>query len=278
MVGVGDLFVVRNDADLEGRDLALADWRPCAWTSGDPLDRLRERPAFVGVVIPANDEQASIAAAVAAVRRAASHPALSGVELRIVVVDDSSSDATPDHAAGALGESGVVIRVAARSAGEARRAGFAELCRASEGLDGERVWLATTDADSCVFPDWLARQAGWWKRGCDGVAGLVRPFGWEQHPPMVRRRFEAYMTRHGRGWGHPHVYGANLGLTKATYLAAGGMSALETGEDHALWETLHQSGRRVLHASDVLVATSARREGRAPNGFAALLCSLEDQE
>lgn len=272
----GNLTVVRIDANRRGRHLPPVTGEPVTAPSPVSLAGLPGRLAFVGVVIPAHDERASIAVAVAAVRRAASHPALADVEFRIVVVDDSSSDGTADHAAAALGGSGVVIRTAARSAGEARRVGFAELCRASDGLDPDLVWLATTDADSCVFPDWLARQADWWRQGCDGVAGLVRPFGWEQHPPVVRRRFEAYMARLGRGRGHPHVYGANLGLTKATYVAAGGMSAIDTGEDHALWDTLHQSGRRVLHVPDVLVATSARREGRAPNGFAALLRSLEE--
>ena len=43
---------------------------------------------------------------------------------------------------------------------------------------------------------------------------------------------------------HPHVHGANLGVTAAAYLAAGGFSALRTGEDHALVRALETAGRR----------------------------------
>ena len=230
------------------------------------------------MVIPANDEAASVAASVAAVRLAAAHPALARSLVAVVVVDDSSSDATGERAAAALGGGGTVIRVDARSAGIARRAGFLELCRSSEGLDADRVWLATTDADTLVDPDWLARQLGWWRRGAGGVAGLVRPLSWDEQPAVVRRRYEAHMAGLGFGLGHPHVYAANLGLTKAAYLDAGGVAPIDSGEDHALWDALALTGRRPVHAPDVLVATSTRREGRAPHGFSALLRSLEDGE
>jgi hypothetical protein len=229
---------------------------------------------FVGVVIPANDEAASVAASVAAVRRAAAHPALGRSVVAVVVVDDSCSDSTGERAAAALGAGGTVIRVDACSAGIARRAGFLELCRSSEGLDADRVWLATTDADTLVDPDWLARQFGWWRRGACGVAGLVRPLSWDEQSAVVRRRYEAHMAALGRG--HPHVYAANLGLTKAAYLDAGGVAPIDSGEDHALWDALARTGRQAVHAPDVVVATSTRREGRAPDGFSALLRSLED--
>ena len=240
--------------------------------------RCGDSPAFVGVVIPANDESGSVAASVAAVRRAASHPALKRSLVVVVVIDDSSSDTTADRAAAALGGSGAVIRVEARSAGVARRAGFLELCRSSRGLDADGVWFATTDADTLVHPDWLARQLGWWRRGAAGVAGLVRPLSWEEQPAVVRRRYAARMARLGFGLGHPHVYAANLGLTKAAYLDAGGVAPIDSGEDHALWNALVLTGRRPVHAPDVLVSTSTRREGRAPDGFSALLRSLEDDE
>ena len=86
------------------------------------------------------------------------------------------------------------------------------------------------------------------------------------------------MGRLGGGFGHPHVYGANLALTKAAYLETGGISEIDSGEDHALWDALEANGRRAVHVPDVRVATSTRREGRAPDGFSALLRSLERAE
>jgi glycosyltransferase involved in cell wall biosynthesis len=235
-------------------------------------------PRFVGVVIPANDEETSIGAAIQAVTQASKHTSLEGVDVRIVVVDDSSSDSTGERAAAAVGPAGDVIRVEARSAGAARRAGFLELCRATEGLPSDEVWLATTDADSLVFADWLARQLQWRQNGADCVAGTVTPISWEEQPAVVRRRYESQMAQLGSGFGHPHVYGANLGLTKAAYLESGGIAGIDSGEDHALWDALKGKGCRALHVPDVRVATSTRREGRAPDGFSALLRSLESVE
>jgi len=234
-------------------------------------------PSFVGVVIPANDEAGGVAEAIEAVLRAAAHPYLQRSAFSLVVVDDSSSDMTAERAAVQLSGVGEVIRVEAHSAGAARRAGFVELCLASEGLDADCVWLATTDADSLVRPDWLVRQLSWWRRGAEAVAGTVTPISWREQPAIVRYRYEALMTRLGCGFGHPHVYGANLGLTKAAYLHAGGVPAIDSAEDQSLWDAVRMNGRAAVHVPDVVVATSTRREGRAPGGFSALLRSLEQR-
>ncbi|MFF3442419.1 glycosyltransferase [Streptosporangium sp. NPDC002721] len=74
---------------------------------------------------------------------------------------------------------------------------------------------------------------------------------------------------------HPHVHGANLGVSAAAYLAVGGFSALPTGEDDALVRALESAGRRVLRTTGVSVVTSARRDPRAPDGFGHFLARLE---
>ena len=231
-------------------------------------------PSFIGVVIPANDEADGIVAAIAAVLLAGSHPLLGSAVVRVQVVDDSSSDLTGELAVKALGAGGGVTRVDARSAGVARRAGFVELCRLSDGLDDDEVWFATTDADTVVSRDWLVRQLRWRQSGADAVAGLVTAVSWGQQPEIVRRRYQRHMAGFGSGFGHPHVYGANLGLSKAACLHAGGIAEIESGEDHALWDAIGDGGFVRAQVPDVMVATSARREGRAPDGFAALLRSL----
>jgi glycosyltransferase involved in cell wall biosynthesis len=257
--------------------LAGTDSLVTATTGILPSRRPRALPSFVGVVIPASDEADRIVASLEAVFVAGSHPLFESVVVTVVVVDDSSSDLTGELALEALGSRGGVTRVDARSAGAARRAGFVELCRLSDGLDDHAVWFATTDADTIVSSDWLIGQLRWRRAGADAVAGLVTAVSWEQQPAIVRLRYRQHMARFGSGFGHPHVYGANLGLSKAAYLHAGGIAEIESGEDHALWDSIGQSEYVRAQVPDVMVATSARREGRAPDGFSALLRSLGER-
>jgi cellulose synthase/poly-beta-1,6-N-acetylglucosamine synthase-like glycosyltransferase len=236
----------------------------------------RTVPDFVGVVIPARDEAERVERSLRTLLRATRHPHLRRTQVRIVVVDDSSTDTTAERSTAILGSRGDVVRVDVQNVGSARRTGFRELCTASHGLDENAAWFATTDADTLVRPDWLARQVRWWRSGVDALAGTVTPASWAEQTSVVRMRYAAHMGRLGMQAGHPHVHGANLSLTKSAYLAAGGMPALTTGEDHALWQAVHRSGSTALHVSDVVVATSTRREGRAPEGFSTLLRSFDN--
>jgi hypothetical protein len=70
------------------------------------------------------------------------------------------------------------------------------------------------------------------------------------------------------------VHGANLGLTPDAYRATGGFPPRATGEDVALVAALDRTGLRVLRDRAHPVVTSARTEGRAPDGFAAHLRGL----
>jgi len=67
------------------------------------------------------------------------------------------------------------------------------------------------------------------------------------------------------------VHGANLGFSAHAYSVVGGMPAIETGEDQALWKALDEGGFRLMAADDLAVVTSGRMVGRAPDGFAGLL-------
>ena len=104
------------------------------------------------------------------------------------------------------------------------------------------------------------------------VAGTVRVRDWSPQPAATRRHFaRTYGTPPG---GHLHVHGANLGLTAAAYLDAGGMPALTTGEDQALVDTLRARDHRVVATGRIPVVTSARRESRTTGGFADHLRDL----
>lgn len=232
-------------------------------------------PAFLGVVIPANNERYHIATAVRCVRNALENGGVASASRWIVVVDDSSTDSTADTARRAVGPAGEVLTGSFGSAGAARRAGFDQLLRVAKDCeDIEHVWLATTDADSRVPLNWLAGHLRWWREGVDAVAGMVQPIWEPDDSRTLRHRYDEMMERLGTGHGHPNVYGANLGFTAGAYLRAGGMPPMLTGEDHEMWGALLATGARVVSTADDPVATSSRQNGRAPEGYAALLASL----
>src|ERR1700733_7011192 len=159
------------------------------------------------------------------------------------------------------------------SSRSARGAWAGEVRRRTSHLDPADVWLATTDADTLVPVSWLRQQARLADQGWDAVAGTVWVADWSGYPQRVRAAFH---ERYGAGLGpHPPVHGANLGFRAATYLKAGGFPDAPAGEDHALVAALAATGGRMLWTRAVTVATSARREARAPNGFSHYLADLE---
>lgn len=236
-------------------------------------------PAFVGVVVPARDEEEDIERCLASLHRAASHPLLSGIVVQPVLVLDVCQDTTGERAsdrrrpwAGRLR----IVENSAGSVGAARRRGLQVALEAASGLPDEQVWLAMTDADSSVPHEWFVRQLAWRTRGADAVAGTVTIRDWADQPPAVRHRFLHYLRREGTGHGHPHVHGANLSFGAAAYRRAGGLPELSTSEDHALWNALSSTSATVS-VGDLPVLTSARRNARAPGGFAHFLNKLGRQ-
>ncbi len=221
----------------------------------------------VGVVVPAHDEEELLPACLAALRQAAGR--IAPVPVHLVVVADACTDRTADRARAAGAE---VVEIRARRVGAARAAGFAEVLRRTRPTDPAAVWLATTDADTLVPPGWLAQQLSHACQGWDAVVGTVTVTDWSAHPAHVPGLFAA-RYEHGTG-SHPHVHGANLGISAAAYLAAGGFRGLRTAEDHALVHALGAAGRRILRTTDLTVVTSARRHPRAPRGFGHLLGTL----
>jgi glycosyltransferase involved in cell wall biosynthesis len=222
----------------------------------------------LGVVVPAHNEEALLPSCLASLRRAAR--AVRGTQVHLIVVADASHDRT-DRAARRGGAA--VVTTDARSVGAARAAGMREVLRRTTHLDPAEVWLATTDADTLVPAGWLRDQACYANRGWDAVAGTIRVADWSSRHPGTRSLFR---RRYGGGTGpHPHVHGANLGFSAAAYLRAGGFPDVPTGEDRALVAALEAVGGRVLRTRALTVVTSARREARAPHGFADYLAGLD---
>ncbi|MFF3153237.1 glycosyltransferase [Streptomyces sp. NPDC057910] len=227
------------------------------------------RVRAVAVVIPACDEEALIPAALKAVRVAAGHPDLGGVRVSTVVVADTCTDRTARLAreAGAA-----VVTVSCRNPGRARAVGVAHALR-ELGAPAAPGWIATTDADSEVPPHWLAHQLARAAEGWEAVVGTVSLPPASPLTPVHQVRYESGRPSLG-AWDHPHVHGANLGLTAEAYLSVGGFPPLGVGEDHALVTALRKAGHRVLATDACPVLTSARLAGRAAGGFADHLTRL----
>ncbi len=164
------------------------------------------------------------------------------------------------------------LEVQARNVGVARAAGFAEVLRREAGRPAGQLWLATTDADSTVPADWLAEQLRLARSGAEVVAGTVRVGDWSEQPAAARHRFGSTYGRPRRG--HPHVHGANLGLSAAAYVDAGGIPPLALAEDQGLVDLLRARARRLVATGRIPVTTSGRRESRTIGGFADHLRGL----
>ncbi|MEU2349306.1 glycosyltransferase [Modestobacter sp. NPDC049651] len=233
------------------------------------------RVDVLAVVVPARDEAALLPGCLAALAAAAAHPGLTGVAVGVLVVADGCTDRT---AAVAEAAGVAVVPGAGRGVGAARDLGARQALRtaAREWVPADRVWLACTDADSRVPPDWLVGQRTAAESGADAVAGTVVVDDWSGFPPGAEAGFTAGYDgwRAVPGAEHPHVHGANLGVRGSAYLAAGGFPPVLVGEDHGLVDALVAAGAEVLRSPVAPVRTSSRRVARARHGFAADLDRL----
>lgn len=210
---------------------------------------------MIGVAIPAHDEAGHIGAALAAVQRAAVHPALAGEPVAVVVVADACND---DTAARAAEQGATTLTVCARNVGFARAAGANWL------LERGARWLAFTDADSRVADDWLAAQLA---LGSQAFCGCVWVQDWSAHGRQADALASAFARQYRPVDGHRHIHGANMGVSADAYRAAGGFAPLHSSEDVALVAALEAAGIGVAYSAAPRVWTSARLDHRAPAGF-----------
>ncbi|MCW2541817.1 MAG: glycosyltransferase [Frankiales bacterium] len=222
----------------------------------------------VAIVVPAHNEEVLLDACLQSLDRAA---ASVPVPVHVCIVLDSCTDGSMDVVAAFAPRwlaSIDALDVTHRSVGASRAAG-ADFVLGRFAVSG--LWLANTDADSEVPVNWIGRQLLHAGDGAQAVVGTVVVEDWSMHSTEVRR---TYLSRYRFTPGHRHTHGANLSMTAAAYVRAGGFRDLRTSEDVALVESLLAEGQSVVWAADVPVLTSARRIGRAPHGFADHLLSL----
>ena len=173
--------------------------------------------AMIAVVIPAHNEAELVGACLALVLAAARSPELQGE--RVLVVADSCSDDTVRIAEAA---DAIAIATYCRNVGQARAVD------AARALDAGARWLAFTDADTVVAPDWLAVQLS---LQADAVCGTVAVEDWHDYGERMRIHCAcSYKDRDG----HRYIHGANLGVCAHAYQRAGGFVPLQSSEDVAL--------------------------------------------
>jgi glucosyl-3-phosphoglycerate synthase len=251
------------------------------------------------VVIPARDEELRIGACLDAL---AGQIEVGPEEFEIVVVLDACEDDTaaaveaartkvlgvdgpksPDmedfsaHQPGGPGGPAIhVVPGPGRGAGPARATGMDIGCARLEGLGRGDGLLASTDADSVVAPDWIARQLEAVARGAEAIGGEIHldPTEAAALPDGVLARREADLAARtaaaaARGPAeHAHFSGASLGVTARAYRQAGGMAWIAALEDQELEDRLAAAGVAIHRLRPVSVVTAARTEGRAERGLA----------
>jgi hypothetical protein len=239
----------------------------------------------VAVAIPANNEEAQLGDCLVALDRAA---AGRPEAVTITVVANNCTDGTvdilrrfgPRHAE--LRWRAVSLLLEHRHAGWARRLAFDA---AAEPLRDADDVLASTDADTCVAPDWIARTVAHLDAGADAVAGraLTRRVDRAALGQTAAHRLNLlgrYYTAldwlradrapdaHDPWPRHFYEGGASIALTLAGYRRIGGAPTPAVAEDRALFDAVRAVGGRVRHPLDVRVFTSSRTQGRAPGGMA----------
>lgn len=216
----------------------------------------------LGVVIPVHDEEALLGACLRSVVAAAERVRPVAARVRIAVVLDACTDRSRSVAARFPVE---LVTVAERAVGAARRAGCERVLRRVAG--GGVQWIAHTDADSVVPPNWLTHQLDLMRSGADLMIGTVRP----DFADLGPRHVAHWQSTHRPGHPNGHVHGANLGIRAALYRAIGGFAAIPEHEDVALVAAARAAGAVIVASDAGEVLTSGRLLGRTPGGYAAYL-------
>ncbi len=179
----------------------------------------------------------------------------------------------------------VELDKAGANAGWARREAMEAAARWLDEAGASDGVILTTDADSRVPGDWVAKNLAAINAGADAVAGRIAldPDEAARLPDALHARgrlegaYEALLTelattidpRVDDPWPcHWTASGATLGVRLSTYRRVGGMPAVPVGEDRAFMDRLLAADARVRHAPDIVVVTSGRLDGRAPGGAA----------
>jgi hypothetical protein len=231
------------------------------------------RTRGIGVAIPANNEERLLPSSLEALELSLLGVIDTGVRAHVALVLDSCRDRSEviarqwrQHMEGSSDVGVTVVEYEGANVGQARALGCGVLLDEFRDLDLNRVWLATTDADSRVPSHWLRAHILQHDLGADAWSGRVIVTEWPQHRRAIAEEWQREYDVEEKP-----IHGANFGINAQTYVDAGGFPPLRSSEDRGLHHALVTRGARVHYDASAPVVTSARRHARAPGGFAAAL-------
>lgn len=148
--------------------------------------------------------------------------------------------------------------------------------------------ILSTDGDTTVASNWVARNLELLTSGMDAVGGdiTLHPGDFAKLPASSRRqytedaRYLSAVTRleslldpdpHDPWPRHHHHFGASLACTNALYTQVGGLPKADCLEDVAFVNAIMRADAKLRHSPDVTVVTAARTTGRARIGLASQL-------
>ena len=213
------------------------------------------------VVIPARNEEELVEGCLRSVVAAAQAVV---IPTSVVLVADRCTDATAAIARTVVGVK--VLETPFANVGAARAAGVRFELAESTG----RMWIANTDADSTVPPNWLSAQLEAAQAGYELVIGTVRP----RFADLSAQAVEQWKESHSAGQAIGHIHGANLGILSTRYSESGGFGDDAEHEDVSLVRRARMLGARSLATGAIEVETSGRLRGRTPGGYAAHLARV----
>jgi GT2 family glycosyltransferase len=234
------------------------------------------------VAIPARDEADRIGSCLTALNRQLLRPDA------VVLLLNNCTDASETIARAMAPRLNFQLHIVARdlpdaqaNAGHARRLAMrhAAECAGPDGI------LLTTDADSVVPPDWLARNRAALRNGADIVCGkaIIDPLEAQRIPAHLHEddarecRLIALLDHlaflldpepHDPLPRHTEASGASLAVSVQAYNQAGGIPDIRSGEDRAFVRALWMMDARVRHDPTIQVTVSGRIAGRAQGGMA----------
>lgn len=243
------------------------------------------------VVVPARDEEERVAACLAALGE---QTGLRPQAWELLLVIDDCRDRTRERALeAAAAHPHLSLRLLAgpgRGSGEARATGMNAACARLHAVGRSGGLIASTDADTRVAPDWLARQLELSIAGARAIGGRIElcPVEREElsasvlagHRRQSRERFVRVLERVAGGpevTDHWQFSGASMSLTAETYAQVGGLGSGTHSEDEHLERVLIEHGVPIERHLGVKVTTSARLDGRASHGLARLLRELSNR-
>ncbi len=217
----------------------------------------------IGIVIPAHNEAMTISDCLASVQTAIRQLPSNILAYPLVVLDDCTDDTL------------ALVKIADvdytecdyHCVGRVRDMGIRHAIK--KGAN----WIACTDADSVVTPDWLVQQVTHvMQQPTNMICGVVDVDNWAHLTSQTR---DAYIAHYQDTMGHRHIHGANLSFSSKSYLAIGGFAPLRCHEDVDLVKKFEDQGYTITWSNRVRVITSSRLDARTSEGFAAFLRNLE---